>query len=435
MKLKQFGVLAIFLIIASLVVGIAAAADVPVTINEVKLDGDSLTPNSLNRLNVEKGEEIEVKVLITANADADNVQIEAEINGYEYNDREQTSDITHVFDVEENVTYTKRLKVKIPTKIDEDNYKLRVTVTDRYDDEIVLNFNLNIDSPRHSMEIRDIILTPEDEVRAGRALLAAVRVRNLGDRDEDSVKVTVKIPSLGLSASDYIDEIEEDDSETSEELYLRIPACAEAGVYDVIAEVEYDDGYEEISKEVSLEIIESDVCEASDSDSNSDSKNEEPEVPDVVAGSTLEDVIAGKGGSIYPITITNNAGRSRTFSVNVEGADGWATIKISPTNTVVVKAGKSEVLYVFVGANKDTPAGPHSFTAIVKAGSETVEQVSMTANVINSGDNGWDTAKKGLEIALVVIIALLVILGLIIGFSKLKNEDGDADSLEAETYY
>ena len=431
MKLKQFGALAIFLITALIASGIAAAAQVPVTIDSVKLDGDELQPNSINRLSVEKGEKLELKVIITGVQDADNVQIEAEIKGYEHTE-ESTSDITRVFDVEANVTYTKNLNIIIPTKVDEDSYKLRITITDRNNDEIIQNYNLKIESPRHSMEIRDIILTPQNEITAGRALLAAVRVRNLGNKDEDSVKVTVSMPSLGISASTYIDEVESGDSESSEELYLRIPACAKPGNYNVLAEVEYDDGYEDVSKTLSIEVVESGACDASGNEAKED---KEPELPDVVAGSTLEDVVAGQGGAIFPITITNNAARSKTFSVSVEGADSWGTIKISPTNTVVIKAGKSEELYVFVGANKDAPAGPQAFTATIKSGSETIEKVSMTANIAAPGANGWDSAKKGLEITLVVLVALLVILGLIIGFSKLKGEEEGQGSAEAETYY
>ena len=405
MKAKLFGLLALFLVIASVLAGIAAAADVPVTIDAIKIDGDIVLPDGVNRLNIVRGEEIEIKVIFTANASAENVQIEAEINGYEYDNRESTSDRTKTFDVEASTTYTKRLNVQIPSRVEEDNYKLRIMITDRDNDEIVENYNIKIDAPRHSMLIRDIILTPENEVRAGRALLASVRVKNMGDRDEDSVKITVSIPSLGLSASDYIDEVEEDDSETSEELYLRIPACAESGVYDVVAEVEYDEGYEDVSKTTSIEVLESDVCEASDGNDEEDS---EPEVPDVVAGSTLEDVVAGEGGAIYPITITNNAKSSKTFSVAVGGAESWATVRITPTNTVVIKPGKSEVLYVFVGANSDAPSGPQVFSVSVKKGSETVEQVSLTANVVESEGGSWDSAKKGLEIALVVLVAFFL---------------------------
>jgi len=430
MKAKFFGLVALLLISVLALAGIASAADVPVTIDEVKIDGDTILPSGMNRLNIDRGDEIEIKVILTATDDAENVQIEAWIDGYEHSDKESTSDETKTFDVEVNTTYPKELELRIPERVEEDDYKLRIMVTDRDNDQIIQNYNIKIAALRHSMIIRDIILTPENEVRAGRALLASARVKNLGDRDEDSVKVTISIPSLGLSASDYIDEVEEDDSETSEELYLRIPVCAEPGVYDVVADVEYDDGYEDISKTTSIKVISSDVCEALD-----DEEDEESEVQSVIAGSTLENVVAGEGGAIFPLTITNNAKTSKTFSVNVDGVDSWGTVKITPTNTLVIKSGKSETVYVFVGANSDASSGPQVFSVSVKKGSETIEQVSMTANVVESEGGNWDTAKKGLEVALVVLVALLVILGLIIGFSKLKNDDEEAESHESETYY
>ena len=429
MKARFCAFLSMVLVMAAVLAGAAFADYVPVTIDDVKVEGDSLLPWDVNRLSIERGDEIEVKVIMTAYASAENVQVEAEIRGYEYDDREETSDTSHVFDVESNVTYTKRLKVPIPENIDEDSYKLRVTVADRYNDEVIQNYNLVIEAPRHSMSIRDIVLTPENEVKAGRALLATVRVKNMGDRDEESVKVTVSIPSLGLTASDYIDEVESDDSETSEELYLRIPACAEGGFYDVIAEVEYDEGYESATKATSIEVVEGDSCEASGPSS------QETE-PDVVPGSTMEDVVAGEGGAIYPITVTNNAATSKAFSVNVDGVNDWGTVKISPTNTMVVKSGKMETFYVFVAAKDDASPGQQVFTATVRSGSETVEQLTMTANIVEpSSSGGWSAAKKGLEIALVVLVALLVILGLIIGFSKLKNDEEGPGADETETYY
>ena len=433
MNYRVLGLVAMFLVIASALTGVVSADVVPVTIDSIKVDGDSIDPWSLNRLSIERGDEIEVKVSITAVADAQNIEIEAEITGYEYSDREETSDSSNVFDVEANVTYTKRLKVPLPNKIEEDSYKLRITVSHRYNDAIIQNYNLKIDAPRHSMDIKDIVLTPENEVKAGRALLATVRVKNLGDKDEESVKVTVSIPSLGLSASDYIDEVEEDDSETSEELYLRIPVCAEEGSYDVVATVEYDEGYEDVSETTSIEVINDGACEASNGASSGAGS-----VPDVVAGSTLENMVAGQGGAIYPITITNNAGAKKTFSVTVDGVNDWGTVKISPTNTAVIDAGDTISIYVFVAAKDGAAPGQQIFTATVKSGSETIKQLTMTANIAEGGsnnDSSWGGAKKGLEIALVVLVALLVILGLVIGFNKLKNDEGEAGAEEAETYY
>lgn len=421
---KVLGLLTLAIAIVS-VLAVSAAA-VPVYIEDVKIDGDIIEADATNNLHIERGEDVEVKVILTATDDSEDIQVEAEIDGYEYDDHEVTSDRTHTFNVEENGTYTKRLTVPLPEKLDSDEYKLWITVTNRNDERLVQGYNLKIDAPRHSMVIRDIVLTPEEEVTAGRALLAAVRVKNMGDKDEDSVKVTVSIPDLGLSASDYIDEVEEDDSETSEELYLRIPVCSESGFYEVVAEVEYDEGYEKISKVTELTVVESDACEAR---STASAK------PTVVVGSTLENILPGNGGAMFPITVINNGKESKTYSVTVDGVSDWGTVKINPTNTVVVEGEKSESIYVFVTANKDMAAGQQVFTATVKEGSDVVEQATLTANVVAPDVSGWDKAKKGLEIALVVLVALLVILGLIIGFSKLKNDDDDLDSEETETYY
>jgi len=62
----------------------------------------------------------------------------------------------------------------------------------------------------------------------------------------NGVKVVVSIPDLGVSASDFIDELEaegddNDDQATTEEMFLRIPDNAETGEYTVRIEVYFDD--------------------------------------------------------------------------------------------------------------------------------------------------------------------------------------------------
>jgi len=68
-------------------------------------------------------------------------------------------------------------------------------------------------------------------------------------------------------------------------------------------------------------------------------------------------------------------------------------------------------------------------------GSETIEAIELTANVLEPERSAWESVKKALEITLVVLVALLVILGLIVGFSRLKNDDEGEGLQETETYY
>jgi len=137
--------------------------------------------------------------------------------------------------------------------MEQDRYWLRVIVAGRTGAATVSNYELDVEVPEHKVDVDDIILSPSRRVKAGRSLLASVRVENNGDRREDGVKVTVSIPELDIQASDYVDELEAededdgDDQTTSEELWLEIPKCAEAGIYTVRAEVLYDDYDEKVS--------------------------------------------------------------------------------------------------------------------------------------------------------------------------------------------
>ena len=210
-----------------------AASALDVTIDRVEIDDVPILPDSSNRLDVERGDEVDVRVVFTANEDVTNLEIEARITGYEFNDipDERLSDIV-VLDAEAGVTYTRTLKLPLSDDVDVDDYKMRITIAGQFTQAITQDYNFKVDTKRHALTIEDVNVYPGHQVKAGSALLVTVRLENKGQRDEDDVKVTVSMPALGLTAIDYIDEIEDDDDEEeTEEIYLRIPRCTEAGNY------------------------------------------------------------------------------------------------------------------------------------------------------------------------------------------------------------
>lgn len=110
--------------------------------------------------------------------------------------------------------------------------------------------------------------------KAGRALITTVTIENYDNMNTNSVKVSIAIPELGISASDYISLIESEEGEeeivvwketkdgtviderslgTSEEIYIRIPPNTKAGTYEMIASAESGDNYAEES--ISVDII------------------------------------------------------------------------------------------------------------------------------------------------------------------------------------
>ena len=82
---------------------------------------------------------------------------------------------------------------------------------------------------------------------------------------------------------------------------------------------------------------------------------------------------------------------------------------MDPASSVVLQPGESKAVYVYVSANEDAATGEHMFTLSITSGTETLKQVALKANVLEVGKGDF---KRGLEVALIVLVILLVVIGL-----------------------
>jgi uncharacterized membrane protein len=144
---------------------------------------------------------------------------------------------------------------------------------------------------------------------------------------------------------------------------------------------------------------------------------------------------AAQGGAeaVYPITITNEGTASKTYVLSADGAN-WATFRVSPSNVLVVGAGESKAVNIYVAASADAPVGEQTFSVTISSGEKVLKEIPLKVNVAQGQVSAWSKIKRGLEVGLVVLVVLLVILGLIIGFNKLKGEEEETKE-EGETYY
>jgi len=404
------------LMVLLLVLAVGASA-LPITIDNVEIDGTDLMPNEANRLDIERGDEIEVDVHFTVSEDQDNLEIMAFISGYEYNDIDSVSDSKGPFAAEANVRYHKELKLNLPDDAEEDNYKLRIIVADRYGEEVIQSYNLKVDVPRHKLEIQDVIFNPELSVKAGSALLAQVRLENKGEKEQDDVKVTVAIEDLGIAGIDYIDEIEDtDDSEETEEIYLRIPMCTKAGIYDVKVTAEYANGRKSISTIKSINILANNLCE----------ETKGPKTT-ITLGKQLENAMQGET-AIYPITIINNQKQTKSYTISIDAAEWINSIKITPSTTVLVDGQSSETIYIHATTSPSAQTGAKVMTATLTSAGQPAKQIQLTTNITEQPTN-W--IKLLLEAAVIILAVLVILIAIVVGYLKLK-EDNDE---KPETYY
>ena len=394
-----------------------AAQSVPVTIDKVEIDDVDVAPGGTVRLDVERGDELSVRVRVTVTQDISNLEIRGFISGFEFNDiaDEDLHDVTQVFDARANVSYVRKLNFALPREVQVDNYKLRIVVADRFGDQVSQSYNLLIDAPRHELNLLDVILSPGWRVKAGSAVLATVRVENLGQQEEDDVRVTVRIPKLGVSGTEYIDRLrDDDDQEETEEIFLRLPRCAEAGTYELVTEAVFQRGRRTVTDTQTIEIVENEACAA-------------PDMPPVTVtlGSQLQ-TIQAKGSGVFPITIANNAKLPRQFTLSVTAPEGLS-VQVAPSNTIVLDAGKSQTLYVYV-SDAGAASGAHVITAALSSAQEQLEQFALTVTV--EGKRGA-TARQVLEVILIILVVILVILGLVVAISRLRGPDEGP----VQTYY
>ncbi len=414
---------AFVLVLVAMIAITAYAAAVNLNVEYVKINGEevSIADGHARNLQVERGEDLDVKVCVQALADVKDVQIEADIYGYRYSSYESTkiSDETSTFDLAGNDTTCKTLKLEVPEKMDKDYYKLRILVGDRDSTAFSQDYELHVTGIARdsAVIIKDYSFNPE-EVIAGRAFTAIVKVKNMGSDDLEDLKITLSIPELGIKTSEFMTELDADESKTFEELLLRVPECAKAGTYDVTIKVEFDE-YETTVTEGTIDVVSSNTC-GSTLPAGSDKT--------VITVPSSQEVAQGTG-VVYPIMIGNSANVAKTYTISVSGASAWATTRIDPSAVIVVPAGQAKTVYLYVSANSDAELGDKAFTINVETGSE-AKQIPVTAKITKAAGANWDNVKNGLQIGLVVLVIILLVIGLIIGYNKMKENKN-----EPETYY
>ena len=453
MKFKKF-FSALFVILVTLMT-IAGASAEEVTQDEfsnldvefdwVKVNSDELTKTDNKVDSIDRNGEMEVRVQFSAYEDLEDVTVQAAIYGYDHKDQmydmdhESVGDMDYVAEdlvegVEEKIDVEKvTLNLNLPYNVDEDEYLLWITIHTKQGMAFT-TYKLDIDAEEHNFMIKDVVFSPSNTVVSGRSLLTTVYMKNIGNDDEnEAIKVSLDIPALGISAVDYLDSLDQDEATSSEELWIVVPKCTPAGAYDAVVTVEFKDGDKAVSETETINVLESenDACGA---------QEEAPEKTVIAVAGEVQDVTQGEGVALYPLTLTNAGKESKTYVVEVDGYQDWAKVSVSPSNVVVVEPSEAKAVYAYVTALDTAVAGEHMFSVTVKSGSETLKEIPLKANVVESvneeSTSKWGSVKTALEYGLIILIILLVILGLVIGFNKLKGDDeDDFDDEDDKNYY
>jgi len=418
LSIMMIALLALAFIPAGLV---SATSDLDVLY--LKIDGEEVDLTGGNILQVRRGDSVPIRMNVLALANVEDVQMTAMI-AYEYAEYEQNKvlQVSNDFDLLAGETTRIDVDLEVPMNMEQDYYKLRIFVTDRYSNAMVYEYDLHVVGTEQSdaVVIKEAYLSPSNEVLAGRAVSALVKIENVGDSTLDDVTLTVSVPGLNVQDAETLEDLTAGEKETFEKIILRVPSDAEAGVYTIEYKVKFDE-YESTTATGTLIVL-------------GDSTYNGAEITQVQVP-TAQAVNKGAAGAVYPVMITNNADSAKQYTISVEGIDAWGTVRIDPSASIVVDAHDSATAYMYISADESAAAGEKFFQLTVSDGVED-KSIPLTAIVQDAdSSSSWAGLKKVLEVGLIVLVIILILVGLIVGFNKLRGNDEDEDDEDAKTYY
>jgi len=386
-----------FVAVATLMIVVFASAGLTDGV-DTEFNGVELFEGSSNAMSGAVGDVVPVRVTFDADEDMSDVKVKVYMEGH----RDDVSASTSRFDIEDGVTYTKLLSLRLPSDSNElsEDYVLYVEVVSK-NDRTIMEYDIKVQRESYTLEV--LTADYSSKISAGDVVPVSVVIKNNGYDRLDDVYVKVSIPALGVSARGYVgdlvstedcvlfedendnvvvDNCDDDDEDTVEEVvYLKIPGNAEAGVYEFEIEVYNRDAEAVVTKLISVGDSASTMVLAA-------AKNK-----DLNAGETV----------IYDLVIVNSADDVKVF--NIESVSG-DVLSVSVPSVITVGPDSSETVAVAVTANSGADIGTYTFSVSVDG-----KQTVFGANVVGEGVSASVVALTVvLVIIFVVLLAVLVVL-------------------------
>jgi|GEM_PF-4229453 len=174
----------------------------------VEIDGDSVSDGDTAEIKPDMSLDIEVEIKNTGTADFDPVNIIATIFDLDGDVDEEVE-----FKVRDGDTEKKTLTFDIPDELDEDSYDLEIEIEAEDDNGIhyyeTLSYTLETKKENHQLKLEASLSSESmDCIRQPKLY---TRIKNLGESDEDDVKLEIKNSQLGINLGRDSLSIDEDD--------------------------------------------------------------------------------------------------------------------------------------------------------------------------------------------------------------------------------
>lgn len=350
------------------------------------------------------GQNLEVRLVFYADANADDVRIKAWLSG-----GKDFSVSSERFDVLAGNIYSRTMNVQMPYNIDpSEAFNLEMSV-ESANDGIADQQTISLTGQRESYVLQVLDAIMSSNAKAGDRMSVDIVLKNRGRQPADDTFVTVSIPALGVEAKAYfgdltpVDQANPDKTDSVERrMYLTVPSTASAGVYTMNIEAYNADSDARVSKKIA-------IAGASDDTA-------------LVSSVTTKSFATGDTGE-YSLTLVNSGNSIRVYDLVFETPAGL-TVTTDDT-TVVVPAGSSRTVKLEASATK---AGTYNFAVDANSDGALFKRQSYIANVESKGFAG------SAAVLLTVVLAIIFVVLLVVLIVLLTRKPEKSEEFE-ESYY
>ena len=383
-----------------------------ISIDTAELEKKTLAEEESNFVIISDSlKEANLKVRVTSLENIENAHIDAILT---YGNGDSVSDATLNFNIDDGQSVFKTLKLPLVPYFRENDFKLKIKVTDTEGDFVEKEYGLKLSRQQFPFFIDRLSTNPDESVEPGKNLQVSVDVGTYGLVPSKGLKLAVSIPELGISSIKFIDDKTSSLKDIKEEFTLKIPQNTDEGSYTVRAEVSsLFNNAETDSREVPINIL---------TINNQLIQNGNDKL--LIKVAVVNQDLKNDGGEvIYPIIFTNQGPSTKSYMLALDPSN-WANLRLSESNVFVLKPGQTKTIYVYASA-KDNFKGEQTFTAIVKTDGKILKQIPLKANVIESKKNSMFTMRDLLKYSLIAAVVLLVAFGIIVGMRDYTANNGE----------
>ncbi len=347
------------------------------------------------------GDVVPVRVIFNALENVSDVRVKVYMDGY----RDDVSASTSRFDIESGNTYTKLLSLKLPSDSKDlsEKYTLYVEVSSK-DNKDSVEYTISMQRKSYTFEI--LSADYSTKVSTDDVVPVAIVVKNTGYDRMDDTYVVASIPALGVSSQGYVGDLipaesyvgyDNEEDSMSKTVYLKIPADAKSGVYELDIKAYNSDAETTIKKLISVSNIASTLVLTT-------AKNQ-----DLSAGETIT----------YNLIIVNSANDVKAFNIRTTSGD---SLNVSAPSVITVGPDASKTISITAHAVEDATVGTHTFSVSVDG-----KQTVFGANVVRSSTS--DSVVAITIILAIIFVALLAILVVL-----LTRKEKPAEEVETSYY-